>query len=92
MLRYVKRAARQTEMDRAIVGALEEDGRLSNRDLAQRVHLAPSACLRWVKRLKDAGVIAGYVADGGSCKNTRASAPSAAHSRICRRLRMPRFS
>jgi DNA-binding Lrp family transcriptional regulator len=49
-------------IDRAILEQLQSDGRLSNVELAQRVHLSPSACLRRVKALEDAGVIAGYVA------------------------------
>jgi Lrp/AsnC family transcriptional regulator, leucine-responsive regulatory protein len=49
-------------IDVAILEALQEDGRLSNLDLAQRVHLSPSACLRRVKQLEACGVIAQYVA------------------------------
>jgi DNA-binding Lrp family transcriptional regulator len=49
-------------IDVAILEALQTDGRLSNLDLAQRVHLSPSACLRRVKRLEESGVIAQYVA------------------------------
>lgn len=49
-------------MDRAILTELQHEGRLSNLDLAQRVHLSPSACLRRVKQLEDGGVIAQYVA------------------------------
>jgi len=49
-------------IDRAILNELQQDGRLSNQDLAQRVHLSPSACLRRVKRLEETGVIAQYVA------------------------------
>jgi DNA-binding Lrp family transcriptional regulator len=49
-------------IDVAILKALQADGRLSNLDLAQRVHLSPSACLRRVKRLEESGVIAQYVA------------------------------
>lgn len=49
-------------IDRAILSALQAEGRLTNLELAQRVHLSPSACLRRVKALEDAGVIAGYVA------------------------------
>ena len=48
--------------DRAILNLLQHDGRLSNQELAQRVHLSPSACLRRVKALEEQGVIAGYVA------------------------------
>lgn len=49
-------------VDRAILNELQNDGRLSNIELAQSVHLSPSACLRRVKTLEDAGVIARYVA------------------------------
>jgi Lrp/AsnC family transcriptional regulator, leucine-responsive regulatory protein len=49
-------------IDRAILTELQREGRLSNQDLAQRVHLSPSACLRRVKTLEDSGVIAQYVA------------------------------
>jgi DNA-binding Lrp family transcriptional regulator len=49
-------------IDRAILGELQHDGRISNVELAQRVHLSPSACLRRVKALEEAGVIAQYVA------------------------------
>ena len=49
-------------IDRLILTALQDDGRLSNQDLAQRVHLSPSACLRRVKALEDSGVIDRYVA------------------------------
>jgi Lrp/AsnC family transcriptional regulator, leucine-responsive regulatory protein len=36
-------------IDRAILDALQADGRMSNQDLAARVHLSPSACLRRVQ-------------------------------------------
>ena len=49
-------------IDRAILVELQQEGRLSNLELAQRVHLSPSACLRRVKALEDNGVIAQYVA------------------------------
>ncbi len=49
-------------IDRAILDELQRDGRLSNVDLAARVHLSPSACLRRVKHLEESGVVAGYVA------------------------------
>ena len=49
-------------IDRAILAELQVEGRLSNLELAQRVHLSPSACLRRVKALEDDGVIAQYVA------------------------------
>lgn len=49
--------------DRQIVRALQQDGRLSNLDLARRVNLSPSPCLRRVRLLEEAGVIRGYAAD-----------------------------
>ena len=49
-------------IDRAILTELQGEGRLSNQDLAQRVHLSPSACLRRVRRLEESGVIERYVA------------------------------
>jgi Lrp/AsnC family leucine-responsive transcriptional regulator len=49
-------------IDRAILRVLQADGKVSNVELAQRVHLSPSACLRRVKALEDSGVIAQYVA------------------------------
>ena len=49
-------------IDRAILTELQCEGRLSNLELAQRIHLSPSACLRRVKALEDSGVISQYVA------------------------------
>jgi Lrp/AsnC family leucine-responsive transcriptional regulator len=49
-------------IDRTILIELQREGRLSNLELAQRVHLSPSACLRRVKALEDSGVISQYVA------------------------------
>ena len=42
------------------MAALQADGRLSNTDLADRVGLSPSPCLRRVKRLEREGYIEGY--------------------------------
>jgi DNA-binding Lrp family transcriptional regulator len=49
-------------IDRALLNELQHDGRVSNLELAARVHLSPSACLRRVKRLEDSGLIDRYVA------------------------------
>jgi len=49
-------------VDRAILGLLQEDGRMANVDLAEAVHLSPSACLRRVRRLEEDGFIDRYVA------------------------------
>ncbi|HKL56686.1 MAG TPA: Lrp/AsnC family transcriptional regulator, partial [Roseovarius sp.] len=43
-----------------ILQELTRDGRISNLDLADRVGLSPSACLRRVQDLERRGVIAGY--------------------------------
>lgn len=48
--------------DRRILEALQQDGRLTNQELAERVSLSPSPCLRRVRRLEDEGVIRQYVA------------------------------
>ncbi|MEA2167321.1 MAG: hypothetical protein QOF76_621 [Solirubrobacteraceae bacterium] len=50
-------------VDRAIIRALQADGRLSNVELADRVGLSASPCLRRVRTLEAAGVIRGYHAD-----------------------------
>ncbi|HEX4051365.1 MAG TPA: Lrp/AsnC family transcriptional regulator [Steroidobacteraceae bacterium] len=46
--------------DRRILELLQEDGRLSNLELAERIGLSPSPCLRRVRALEQTGVIAGY--------------------------------
>jgi DNA-binding Lrp family transcriptional regulator len=48
--------------DRLILRELQQDGRLTNQDLADRVRLSPSPCLRRVRRLEDTGIIQGYTA------------------------------
>ena len=50
-------------LDRAILRHLQADGRLTNVELAERVRLSPSSCLRRVRALERAGVIRGYHAD-----------------------------
>src|SRR3712207_543262 len=49
-------------IDRRILRALQRDGRLQNVELAKQVGLSPSPCLRRVRRLEEAGVIARYAA------------------------------
>ena len=46
--------------DRDILRLLQEDGRISNQDLADRIGLSPSPCLRRVRALEESGLIAGY--------------------------------
>lgn len=43
--------------DRRILAALQEDGRISNLELAEKVGLSPSPCSRRVKQLEEAGII-----------------------------------
>ena len=49
-------------VDRAIIDHLRRDGRLTNVELADRVGLSPSPCLRRVRQLEATGVITGYTA------------------------------
>lgn len=50
------------DMDRKILQVLQADGRVSNQDLAQRVGLSPSPCLRRLRILEAEGIISRYVA------------------------------
>jgi len=46
--------------DRRILEILQEDGRLSNQELADRIGLSASPCLRRVRALEESGLILGY--------------------------------
>ncbi|MEV8096718.1 Lrp/AsnC family transcriptional regulator [Kitasatospora sp. NPDC085879] len=48
------------EIDLRILRELQEDGRLTNQELAQRVGLTASPCMRRVRQLEQDGVIRGY--------------------------------
>ena len=48
--------------DRRLLEILQRDGRLTNLELAGRVNLSPSACLRRVRSLEEAGIIRRYAA------------------------------
>jgi len=48
------------DINRRILRELEQDGRITNADLAAKVGLSASACLRRVQELEREGVIAGY--------------------------------
>ncbi len=50
------------KIDRSILAALQQDGRMTNVHLAERVSLSEAACLRRVRTLEAEGFIAGYVA------------------------------
>ena len=46
--------------DRQILEILQLDGRVNNQDLAERIGLSPSPCLRRVRALEESGLILGY--------------------------------
>lgn len=46
--------------DRQILRVLQEDGRISNQDLAECIGLSPSPCLRRLRTLEESGLITGY--------------------------------
>ena len=49
-------------IDKNIIRALQKNARLTNQELASRVGLSPSPCLRRVKRLEADGILMGYTA------------------------------
>ena len=49
-------------IDRRILHELQQDGRLTNSALAERITLSESSCLRRVRRLEEGGMLRGYVA------------------------------
>ena len=46
--------------DKRILELLQQDGRISNQDLAEQIGLSPSPCLRRVRALEESGLILGY--------------------------------
>jgi Lrp/AsnC family transcriptional regulator, repressor for azl operon len=50
------------DIDKRILRELQRDGRLQNIELAKRVGLSPSPCLRRVRLLEEAGIISRYIA------------------------------
>ncbi|MGJ8528109.1 Lrp/AsnC family transcriptional regulator [Maritalea sp.] len=50
------------KIDQNIIRELQTNGRLTNQELAERVNLSPSPCLRRLKNLEKAGIIKGYCA------------------------------
>ena len=49
------------KIDKNILGLMQENGRITNLELAEQVGLSPTPCSRRVKRLEDSGLIAGHV-------------------------------
>lgn len=50
------------KIDRAILGYLQSNGRISNAKLARKINLSPTPCLERVKKLERKGFIQGYMA------------------------------
>ena len=50
------------KLDQRILAILQQDGRLSNQQLAEQVNLSPAACWRRVRTLEETGIIKGYSA------------------------------
>jgi Lrp/AsnC family leucine-responsive transcriptional regulator len=50
-------------IDKRILQELQQNARISNQELADKVGLSPSPCLRRVKQLEEAGLIKGYVTE-----------------------------
>lgn len=57
------RRARLDRVDRRILQALQEDGRMTNVELARRAEISAPPCLRRVRALEEGGYIRGYHAD-----------------------------
>lgn len=51
------------KFDLAILKCLQEDARATNVEIAEKVNLSPSPCLRRIRNLERSGVIRGYRAD-----------------------------
>ena len=49
-------------IDRKIIAAVQNDGRISTHELAEKVGLSPSPCARRLRLLEEAGIIKGYTA------------------------------
>ena len=57
---FLQSMAKMDDLNRRILRELQLNGRITNADLAQKISLSPSACLRRVQELERDGVIAGY--------------------------------
>ncbi|MBS3803390.1 MAG: Lrp/AsnC family transcriptional regulator [Oleiphilaceae bacterium] len=56
-----KTLIRLDKIDRHILEALQKNGELTNQELADKVGLSPSPCLRRVRAMEEAGIILGRV-------------------------------
>ena len=48
------------KFDKQILEILQREGRINNQELADRIGLSPSPCLRRVRALEEAGLVSGY--------------------------------
>ena len=60
IIRFMEQKPRLDRTDCEILAELQKNARLSNKELAARIGLAPSSCLERVRRLASAGVLRGY--------------------------------
>jgi len=60
MLQILQLMTKLDQISEQILRVLSKDGRISNLDLAEKIGLSPSACLRRVQELQRSGVITGY--------------------------------
>jgi DNA-binding Lrp family transcriptional regulator len=60
MARFVKYSMRVDDIDRKILAELQQDGRLTVTELADRARLTPAPCHRRLRELERTGVITGY--------------------------------
>src|SRR5262249_27831439 len=59
---FVPYRAGMDDKARRIIAELQRNGRLTNQELAEKVNLSPSPCLRRLRILEETGVIQGYAA------------------------------
>lgn len=59
----VKDAIKIDRLDLKILTTLQQQGRITNQNLAERVNLSPSSCLHRVRRLEEIGIIDSYQAN-----------------------------
>ena len=63
LMRNVVAPVALDRIDLAIIAALQKNARLSNKELAAKVNLAPSSCLARVRKLTEANVLQGFHAE-----------------------------
>lgn len=60
ILTFTENSMQLDHYDIHILSIVQSDGRISNQDLAERIGLSPSPCLRRVRTLEETGLITGY--------------------------------